>query len=273
MEERLAEVLSIREKSDLLRNGQDANTEGDQYFVHWEHFNKRLDEWVLGSRLILAKDLHLPRPREIQNNEKIELQSQPQSYVSTANTGLCFAPGSSTQIRSMHLSSPPVLVSLKRKRSFQDVGGDEDGEREGELGSEIDDQAHNLSITYQEATPSLPLDLKGYRGSMTQSVSGIKRVKNLNRLQLGKYEVDAWYFSPYPREFAHLPILYICEFCLHFFPSLMMYSRHCQRCHILHPPGNEIYRHSDLSFFEVDGTKQRTWCRNLCLVSKCFLDQ
>ena len=27
-------------------------------------------------------------------------------------------------------------------------------------------------------------------------------------------EVDAWYFSPYPQEFVHLLVLYICEFCL-----------------------------------------------------------
>jgi len=107
---------------------------------------------------------------------------------------------------------------------------------------------------------------------MTQSISEIARVKNLNRLQIGKHEVDAWYFSPYPKEYAHLPILYICEFCLSFFPSPMMFSRHRQRCTMLHPPGNEIYRYEDISFYEIDGKRQLTWCRNLSLLSKCFLD-
>ena len=41
---------------------------------------------------------------------------------------------------------------------------------------------------------------------------------------------------------------------------------------MLHPPGNEIYRDDDISFFEVDGRRQRTWCRSLCLLSKLFLD-
>jgi len=41
---------------------------------------------------------------------------------------------------------------------------------------------------------------------------------------------------------------------------------------MLHPPGNEIYRWEDISFFEIDGRKQLTWCRNLSLLSKCFLD-
>lgn len=38
------------------------------------------------------------------------------------------------------------------------------------------------------------------------------------------------------------------------------------------PSGNEIYRDDHVSFFEVDGRRQRTWCRNLCLLSKLFLD-
>jgi histone acetyltransferase HTATIP len=59
---------------------------------------------------------------------------------------------------------------------------------------------------------------------------------------------------------------------LSFFGSEKMLSRHRHKCTLLHPPGNEIYRHEDISFFEIDGRKQKTWCRNLCLLSKCFLD-
>lgn len=110
-------------------------------------------------------------------------------------------------------------------------------------------------------------------GSMTQSISEIARVKNLNRLQMGKYEVEAWYFSPYPKEYAHLDVLFLCEFCLCYYPSPFMLKRHRARCTLLHPPGNEIYRHEDISFWEIDGRKQLTWCRNLSLLSKCFLDQ
>lgn len=110
------------------------------------------------------------------------------------------------------------------------------------------------------------------QGSMTQSHSEISRVKNLDKIQMGRHEVEAWYFSPYPIEFAHIPTLYICEFCLSFFPSEKMIERHRKKCTLHHPPGNEIYRHEEISFFEIDGRKQKTWCRNLCLLSKCFLD-
>ena len=39
-----------------------------------------------------------------------------------------------------------------------------------------------------------------------------------------------------------------------------------------HPPGDEIYRHDHLSVFEVDGAVSRTYCQNLCLLAKLFLD-
>ena len=109
-------------------------------------------------------------------------------------------------------------------------------------------------------------------GSMTQSVHEVSRVKNLNRIQMGSHEIETWYFSPYPIEFAHVDTLYVCEMCLCYFPTAFIMARHRKKCGIVHPPGNEIYRHEDISFFEIDGRRQKTWCRNLCLLSKCFLD-
>lgn len=32
--------------------------------------------------------------------------------------------------------------------------------------------------------------------------------------QIGKYEIDTWYFSPYPDEYMKQSKLYICEYCL-----------------------------------------------------------
>ncbi|VDM72199.1 unnamed protein product [Strongylus vulgaris] len=39
-----------------------------------------------------------------------------------------------------------------------------------------------------------------------------------------------------------------------------------------HPPGNEIYRNENLSFFEIDGRKNKAYAQNLCLLAKLFLD-
>ena len=159
-----------------------------------------------------------------------------------------------------------------------DVDAEADPDADGEADAEGDlDPAANSPINppHPLSTFSKEAEIEKLRtsGSMTQSVSEIARVKNLNRLSIGRHEVDAWYFSPYPQEYAHLPVLYICEFCLAYFPSHFMLTRHRKRCTLLSPPGNEIYRHEDISFFEIDGRKQLTYCRNLSLLSKCFLDQ
>jgi histone acetyltransferase HTATIP len=109
-------------------------------------------------------------------------------------------------------------------------------------------------------------------GSMTQNPTEIHRVRNLTRLQMGKYDVEPWYFSPYPDSFSDVDLVYIDEFCLSYFDNKRAFERHRAKCTLTHPPGNEIYRDDYISFFEVDGRRQRTWCRNLCLLSKLFLD-
>jgi histone acetyltransferase MYST1 len=42
----------------------------------------------------------------------------------------------------------------------------------------------------------------------------LTKVKYIDRIQFGKYEIDTWYFSPYPDDFGKQPKLYICEYCL-----------------------------------------------------------
>lgn len=109
-------------------------------------------------------------------------------------------------------------------------------------------------------------------GSMTQSSHEVSRVKNIQRIVMGAHEVEPWYFSPYPVELTEEDEIYICEFTLAFFGSRKQFERFRMKSTLRHPPGNEIYRDDHVSFFEIDGRKQRTWCRNLCLLSKLFLD-
>ncbi|KAI9305403.1 acyl-CoA N-acyltransferase [Cunninghamella echinulata] len=159
-----------------------------------------------------------------------------------------------------------------------DIEGDDDGNEQLVLGTEEEDgQSEVLTMDAKEnqhPTFSKDQEIEKLRtsGSMTQCVSEVARVKNLNKIQMGQHEVEAWYFSPYPQEYAYCDTLYICEYCLLYYISYKQLERHRKRCQLQHPPGNEIYRHQDISFFEIDGRKQKVWCRNLCLLSKLFLD-
>uniref|UniRef100_A0A3B1K0A5 Histone acetyltransferase KAT5 n=1 Tax=Astyanax mexicanus TaxID=7994 RepID=A0A3B1K0A5_ASTMX len=100
----------------------------------------------------------------------------------------------------------------------------------------------------------------------------ITRMKNIDCIELGRHRLKPWYFSPYPQELTTLPILYLCEFCLKYLKSLKCLQRHLTKCNLRHPPGNEIYRKGTISFFEIDGRKNKTYSQNLCLLAKCFLD-
>lgn len=100
----------------------------------------------------------------------------------------------------------------------------------------------------------------------------ITRVKNIQCVELGAFEIDTWYFSPYPREYCDVDRLYICEFCLKYMKNRATFRSHKTSCKWRHPPGNEIYRDGQLSVFEVDGVENKLYCQNLCLLSKLFLD-
>lgn len=100
----------------------------------------------------------------------------------------------------------------------------------------------------------------------------LTRIKNIQTIYLGRHLIEPWYFAPYPQELATCPIVYICEYCLKFMKSMKCLERHREKCKLYHPPGNEIYRKHPLSFFEVDGRKNKTYTQNLCLLAKLFLD-
>ncbi|XP_015272347.1 PREDICTED: histone acetyltransferase KAT5 isoform X1 [Gekko japonicus] len=100
----------------------------------------------------------------------------------------------------------------------------------------------------------------------------ITRMKNIECIELGRHRLKPWYFSPYPQELTTLPVLYLCEFCLKYVKSLKCLQRHLTKCDLRHPPGNEIYRKGTISFFEIDGRKNKSYSQNLCLLAKCFLD-
>jgi len=98
------------------------------------------------------------------------------------------------------------------------------------------------------------------------------KVKNINRIEMGKYDVETWYFSPFPAEVTPCHKLYFCEFCLTFLRQKPQLQRHLAKCELRHPPGDEIYRSGNMSFFEVDGKKEKIYCQNLCYLAKLFLD-
>ncbi|OCF41214.1 histone acetyltransferase ESA1 [Kwoniella heveanensis CBS 569] len=324
-EQRKAEILSTRPKPKpsafappLPPDAPPPDPRDDtEYYVHYVEFNKRLDEWVGGSRLITDKEMEWPKSKDEdkKKKEKVGKATPGGAATPTRVSGSPRPSGSllkkaATKAASAISKAHPLAKDTttagkvpQKRRAKGEPGAeddaDEDGDAEdasedgsvdadgdvsmsaasdgGEGKADADGEIDLSEPSNPQAAPpvfSKKQEIEKLRtsGSMTQSHSEISRVKNLNKLQMGKHEVETWYFSPYPVEYAHLPVLYICEFCLLYYPSFTQLRRHRTKCTLVHPPGNEIYRHDSISFFEIDGRRQRTWCRNLCLISKCFLD-
>jgi len=101
------------------------------------------------------------------------------------------------------------------------------------------------------------------------------KVRNVQRIQLGEYLIDAWYYSPYPPPYdKFVEKLYICEDTFKYMRSPKVFARHrsslkeSQRI----PPGTEIYRDDAVSVFKIEGTRERLHCQNLCLLGKLFIE-
>uniref|UniRef100_A0A7M5UFL3 histone acetyltransferase n=1 Tax=Clytia hemisphaerica TaxID=252671 RepID=A0A7M5UFL3_9CNID len=253
------------------------------FYVHYIDYNKRLDEWVKQDRLNLEK-VQLPKVEEkkksssastatskSKQNPSKSKQNQSQSQPTTQSA--------STPQPSQHSESQPVNSSSGADNS--ENGGlstPTSQARNKSAGSLINrkrkandevDSADSPKPTTEEKTNNLRSG-----GSMSTHAHDdvVTRVKNIDLIEIGKHRIKPWYFSPYPVELTRIPCIYICEFCLKYVKSLTCLKRHREKCTLYHPPGNEIYRKDKLSFFEIDGRKQKSYSQNLCLLAKLFLD-
>eukprot|EP00667_Euglena_gracilis_P011285 EG_transcript_11523 len=99
------------------------------------------------------------------------------------------------------------------------------------------------------------------------------RVKNFDRLVFGRWAVEPWYYSPFaPRIMGESRTVVVCEWCLRYMRKVRTLASHQVTCTTRQPPGTCIYRHADVSVFEIDGAVDQLYCQCLCLLAKLFLD-
>ncbi|CAG2103728.1 unnamed protein product [Medioppia subpectinata] len=126
------------------------------------------------------------------------------------------------------------------------------------------DEINHIQKTLAEMDPTT--------AALEREHEAITKVKYVDRIQFGRYEIDCWYFSPFPEEYGKQPKLWICEYCLKYMRLEKTYRYHQSDCCWRQPQGREIYRKSTISVYEVDGRDHKIYCQNLCLLAKLFLD-
>jgi len=194
---------------------KDANQDPYEYYIHYESFNRRLDEWV-------RRDRMRPLDEDVGENHG----------DGTDGSGL----GSEMN------NERKITRNQKRKH----------------------DEINHVQQTYAEMDPTT--------AALEKEHEALTKVKYIDRIQIGKYEIDTWYFSPYPDEYGKQPKLWICQFCLKYMRIEKTYRYHLSQCFARQPPGKEIYRKGTLSIWETDGKDHKLYCQNLCLMAKLFLD-
>ncbi|XP_039271940.1 histone acetyltransferase KAT5-like [Styela clava] len=212
-----------------------------EYYVHYIDFNKRLDEWVAAERLDMSK-IQFPK-----KDTKIGTKRSSDSVHNSPDREIVVQNG--TAHPSKVTAAIKKMPKIGRKRKGPEMGPEEES---------------------QDSSDNAPRQT----GSMTVHVKEdkISRIKNIHSIEVGKYRLKPWYFSPYPVELTTYPVVFLCEWCLKYVKSLTCLQRHLTKCQLKYPPGNEIYRKSNISFFEIDGRKNKSYAQNLCLLAKCFLD-
>ncbi|KAK3371419.1 histone acetyltransferase-like protein [Lasiosphaeria ovina] len=275
---RRAEILSVRETKS-----------GRQFYCNFDNFNKRLDEWVPIVRIDFDQEVEWPNPEKDKQKEgkakkaPVISKKQPskkaqkkvgkreQSVVSEGQTPHPWPEFVESQSQ---LKTPAQTDDTEDKANASLEVGGTPGIGPDEIELDEDETPAGLAKKEHEASFSREEEIEKLRtsGSMTQNPAEISRIRNISKIEFGRFVLFPWYFSPYPEVFSQEDCIFICEFCLSYYGDLKSFSRHRQKCTLQHPPGNEIYRDDFVSFFEIDGRRQRTWCRNLCLLSKMFLD-
>ncbi|KIV86778.1 hypothetical protein PV11_02367 [Exophiala sideris] len=289
-EPRKAEILSIKQRNGSLT-----------FYVHYVEFNKRLDEWISADRIDLSQEVEWPAPEKPEKKKTTVTTKAPSTKAGQAKTITTKITGRARSDSRPGSATPDLLTSKAgndRKRPVPSkAGGKENREDEGgdpslaQAGTPLATLSHedsteipaggdvempDVTKTEEKVAPIMEpeeeIEKLRTGGSMVQNHAQLHLVRNLEKIQMGKHIIEPWYFSPYPQEFSDVDLVYVDEFCLSYFSSKKAFERHRSKCELRHPPGNEIYRDDYVSFFEVDGRRQRTWCRNLCLLSKLFLD-
>ena len=103
------------------------------------------------------------------------------------------------------------------------------------------------------------------------------KVRNVSTVQFGKYNIDTWYYSPYPDPFgAMVETLYICEFTFKYMKHKKTLKKHLSnlKSNERKPPGRQIYDDPKrkIAVFEMVGRQHRVYCQNLCLFAKLFIE-
>lgn len=157
-----------------------------EYYVHYVGLNRRLDQWVNRSRILYPSS----SPESVEPNQTAGIP--PINQTTTI----------SNQITNSIADSPANAFESHLATSADDSSDRKITRNQKRRHDEI----NHVQKTYAEMDPTT--------AALEKEHEAITKVKYIDKLRIGKFEIDTWYFSPYPDEYGKVSTLYVCEYCL-----------------------------------------------------------
>ncbi|XP_017064172.1 males-absent on the first protein [Drosophila eugracilis] len=228
----------------------------DEYYVHYVGLNRRLDGWVGRHRISdNADDLGgitvPPAPPMAPDQPSTSREMLAQQAAAAA--------AASSAERQKRSGNKDYYLSYCENNRY-----DYSDRKMTRYQKRRYDEINHVQKSHAELTAS--------QAALEKEHESITKIKYIDKLQFGNYEIDTWYFSPFPDEYGKARILYVCEYCLKYMRLRDSYAYHLYDCKRRRPPGREIYRKGNISIYEVNGKEESLYCQLLCLMAKLFLD-
>jgi histone acetyltransferase MYST1 len=150
-------------------------------------------------------------------------------------------------------------------------GGADGSSGGGRAGADVDGSGghgHDGHSAHGAHSPARSVHAHGHHDPKT-------KVRNVERVQFGKYVIDTWYYSPYPSPYGDMvETLCICEFTFKYMLGAKTLAKYHRALELRRPPGRQIYDDPNrkIAVFEMVGREHRVYCQNLCLFAKLFIE-
>lgn len=256
-----------------------------RYYVHYRDFNRRMDEWVAMDKIISPPSVGNAKARALKKQEEkikrklAKLEEEKQAAAETmqprgprgARRDVAVA---AKEVAADETSTPRMTRRQRRKTDILDLPlPNLDGSTNSEpdatpVPPEVDAEKEIVTIAntakaettkagqhFVATIPAQELDEhEGLDEASLREHEEVTKVKNVAFLELGEYRMETWYFTPLPKELlsehGFVEILYVCEFSFNMFArksELLRFQARELPKNRRHPPGNEIYRHGNIS--------------------------
>lgn len=171
-----------------------------EYYVHYEGFNRRLDEWVNCDRIDISSGSKLKAERESLKNTGNVVS------LNNSSSGISF-PSIVPSVTNGHTAGESGKANNNWIGSMSSsVFPDQPDRKITRNQKRKHDEINHVQKSLEEMDPTT--------AALEREHEAITKVKYVDRIQFGKYEIDAWYFSPFPEDFGKQTKLWICEYCL-----------------------------------------------------------